>query len=318
MPARYLHEHPEFKDLLLIIAEEKNIIPALVEKDYWIMHVLYGLTKNGYKFELKGGTSLSKGFGIIHRFSEDIDIHITPAAELGVKEGKNKIKPAHVAGRKEFYDLLVSQINIDGIISLQRDHAFDDERYYFSGGIRLHYNSLTEPVQGVKDGILLEAGFDKVTPFERKTITSWAYEKAASIGTIEMLDNRATDIACYDPGYTLVEKLQTIARLFRQEQVEKGGIKPNLMRQYYDVYCLLDNKWVLDFIGTKDYEEYKLVKFKRDLEIPIQKNEAFLLSHPAIRTEFETRYKATAALYYNGQPPFQELLEKIHQNIDRL
>lgn len=34
--------------------------------------------KSGMAFELKGGTSLSKGFGIIHRFSEDIDIRIEP------------------------------------------------------------------------------------------------------------------------------------------------------------------------------------------------------------------------------------------------
>ncbi|MEA2882414.1 MAG: hypothetical protein QOH32_1670, partial [Bradyrhizobium sp.] len=42
-------------------------------KDYWIMHSLYGLQKLGLIFELKGGTSLSKGFKIIDRFSEDID-----------------------------------------------------------------------------------------------------------------------------------------------------------------------------------------------------------------------------------------------------
>lgn len=40
------------------------------------MHVLWGLQAQGFAFELKGGTSLSKGFGVIHRFSEDIDIHV--------------------------------------------------------------------------------------------------------------------------------------------------------------------------------------------------------------------------------------------------
>ncbi len=38
------------------------------------MQVLYELTKHGFDFELKGGTSLSKGYKIIDRFSEDIDI----------------------------------------------------------------------------------------------------------------------------------------------------------------------------------------------------------------------------------------------------
>jgi predicted nucleotidyltransferase component of viral defense system len=42
------------------------------------MHVLYGLKNQGLAFELKGGTSLSKGYKIIKRFSEDIDIYIHP------------------------------------------------------------------------------------------------------------------------------------------------------------------------------------------------------------------------------------------------
>ena len=73
MPHDYLHRHPEFADLIRIVAANERIDPALVEKDYWIMHCLYGLQQLGLRFELKGGTSLSKGYGIIDRFSEDID-----------------------------------------------------------------------------------------------------------------------------------------------------------------------------------------------------------------------------------------------------
>jgi predicted nucleotidyltransferase component of viral defense system len=72
MPTDYLHNHKQFFDLIRIVAEQKGIDPALVEKDYWIMHCLYGLQELGLAFELKGGTSLSKGFKIIDRFSEDI------------------------------------------------------------------------------------------------------------------------------------------------------------------------------------------------------------------------------------------------------
>ena len=64
----YLHEHPDFPGLLRIIEEETGILAHLVEKDYWIMHCLYGLKRQGYVFQLKGGTSLSKGYGIILAF----------------------------------------------------------------------------------------------------------------------------------------------------------------------------------------------------------------------------------------------------------
>ena len=88
MATAYLHNHKDFPDLLRILEEETGILPGLIEKDYWIMHVLHGLKQQGFNFELKGGTSLSKGYKIIDRFSEDIDIHITPPAALGVEENK--------------------------------------------------------------------------------------------------------------------------------------------------------------------------------------------------------------------------------------
>jgi len=78
MSVKYLHDHNDFPDLLRIIEDETGIQATLIEKDYWLMHVLYGLKAQGFNFELKGGTSLSKAYKIIHRFSEDIDIHISP------------------------------------------------------------------------------------------------------------------------------------------------------------------------------------------------------------------------------------------------
>lgn len=56
----------------------------------------------------------------------------------------------------------------------------------------------------------------------------------------------------------------------------------------------------------------------KDAEIPVSENEALLLSDPNIRNEFAERYKKTAALYYNGQPPFEEVLKKNREFISRL
>ena len=100
MPADYLHNHKDFAALIRIVASEKRIDPALVEKDYWIMHGLYGLQQLGLTFELKGGTSLSKGFKIIDRFSEDLDVQINPPAGMDVKTGRNQNSPAHGSRRK--------------------------------------------------------------------------------------------------------------------------------------------------------------------------------------------------------------------------
>lgn len=318
MAADYLHHHKDFPDLLRILEDEKGIQAGLIEKDYWIMQVLHGLKKQGYHFQLKGGTSLSKGFQVIDRFSEDIDIHIDPPAELGINENPNNRKPANVQRKKEYYDKLAGEIKIDGISSIERDTVFDNTDTYNSGGIRLHYKKATNPIEGVKEGILLEVGFDTVAPNEPLLISSWAFEKAKENTTLAIIDNRAADILCYHPGYTFVEKLQTIATKFRKE-METGEVQTNYMRQYYDVYSLLSNEKVLDFIGTTEYKEHKEKRFpKADFMIPIKDNDAFLLQGKEVRERLQKRYEGTKALYYKGQPAFEEILQRIHQHIDKL
>ncbi len=69
MAVDYLHNHKQFPDLLRILENETGTQAGLIEKDYWIMHVLYGLKVQDFEFELKGGTSLSKGYQIIQQFS---------------------------------------------------------------------------------------------------------------------------------------------------------------------------------------------------------------------------------------------------------
>jgi len=63
------------------------------------MWSLHGLKKQAYQLQLKGGTSLSKDFGLIDRFSEDIDVHRNPPAELGINENSNN-QNAKNNGRK--------------------------------------------------------------------------------------------------------------------------------------------------------------------------------------------------------------------------
>jgi len=316
-PDPYLHERSDFSDLIRVVASEHNLLPVLVEKDYWIMHCLYGLGRQGFSFELKGGTSLSKGFGIIQRFSEDIDIRINPAcAPFEVFSAPNQTKKArHIESRKQFYDWLADTIQITGIINVVRDHAFDDVKYR-SGGIRLHYESAFDNPAGLKEGILLEVGFDDTLPHLPRTFSSWAFDRASEID-ITFADNRAIDVPCYHPGYTFVEKLQTVSTKFRQQQ-DNGEMPPNFLRHYYDIGQLLEHPDVTTFIGTPEYQARKEHRFRKDDNPIIAENEAFLLSDPEIREQYTLAYQATASLYFGEQIPFDAILEKIQKHIGEL
>jgi hypothetical protein len=314
MSANFLHSHPQFPDLVRIVAREKAIDPALIEKDYWIMHCLYGLQQLGLSFELKGGTSLSKGFQIINRFSEDIDIRIEPPKDRDVKTGRNQDKPAHIQSRREFYDWLTKTILINGIEKVERDTAFDNKTMR-SGGIRLFYKSYASALAGLKPGVLLELGFDDVTPNSKKDISSWLYDYAADKTSI--VDNRAKAVACYDPGYTFVEKLQTVSTKFRHQQ-DSNEFPINFMRHYYDIYSLLRRPEVQTFIGTADYQAHKTKRFRGGDNPNIAQNEAFILADPVTRKAYAKAFAESSALYYGDKPTFEKILEEISASIDRL
>jgi hypothetical protein len=79
-----LSEHRDFQQAILQAAQhfaERGLRPALIEKDYYVTETLRIIAATvGDKVIFKGGTSLSKGWNLIQRFSEDVDIFLDPRA----------------------------------------------------------------------------------------------------------------------------------------------------------------------------------------------------------------------------------------------
>lgn len=297
-----------------MVAKEQKVITSIVEKDYWLMHCLWGLQQQNIQFELKGGTSLSKGFGLIDRFSEDVDIKIHPE-EIDIKTGKNHDNPAHVKSRKIFFDTLINKLNITGF-HFHRDHAFDDVKKMRSAGIRAEYQSLFNSSPEIKNGVLLELGFDQTTPNLPKDISSWVFNKA-KILNLAVIDNRAKQVPCYCPEYTFVEKLQTISTKYRLHQSNQT-LPVNFLRHYYDIYKLLENDRVLTFIGTEAYQAHKQKRFRTSDETCIANNPAFTIPNNQLRTQYAREFQRKPAIYFHQQPDFLEILSRIEQFLERL
>jgi hypothetical protein len=134
---------------------------------------------------------------------------------------------------------------------------------------------------------------------------------------VSVRDNRALDVLCYEPSQTFVEKLQTLSTKYRGLP-ETGRLPPNFLRHYYDVYCLLAQPDVLAFIGTPAYEARKRQRFRAADELVIARNPAFVLADQSQRRTFAAEYSRTAALYYQGQPPFEDIVARMHAHIERM
>lgn len=325
-PAVFLHDHPNFLDLIRQVAQQEGIAPYLIEKDYWLMHGLWCLQQQGWIFQLKGGTSLSKGLKLIQRFSEDIDLRIEPPPGQVVPVGKNHDKPAQIQARKAYFDWLSEQVQarpLPGFSGTERAPEFDDAKYR-SAGIRMIYPVATDHLRGVKEGILLEVGFDDTAPNQPCDISSWALD-AAHKSAVAFIDNRALGVPCYSPAYTFVEKLQTVSTKFRNQQALQAcgadtaeSFPKNFLRHYYDLYCLLQSPEVQTFIGTPEYQARKQVRFPKADNLDVASNEAFLLSDPQVRQLYTRKYAETQGLYYTGQVSFDEILQRIALHIARL
>lgn len=81
------------------------------------------------------------------------------------------------------------------------------------------------------------------------------------------------------------------------------------------MYCLLDLQEVQEFMQTPAYQERKQQRFRSADELVISRNPAFTLSDLAQRELFAREYKKSSALYYQGQPDFDQLLARIGKHL---
>ncbi|MBK8575558.1 MAG: nucleotidyl transferase AbiEii/AbiGii toxin family protein [Elusimicrobia bacterium] len=303
---KFVHDLSQAKSLFEALAAEKSILPIVIEKDYWVMHCLWGLQQNDLKFEMKGGTSLSKGWGCIERFSEDIDIRFEAPEDLNLKG----TKPINIDARLAFFDTLANRIQVPDIL-VERNRSYDDEKAY-NGGIGLKYNSHFLSVPGLKPEVLLEVGFARTAPHEPRDISSWALERALE-AKAKVFDNRARAVLCFNPEYTFVDKLQTICKKFRQyrDRKEERDRPRQFLRHYYDLFKLLELDRVKSFLKTSDYNAYKAEKIRGKDAIEFDSRSAFLFRDETMRHDFEIEYDSMNSLLLSPGPTFKVIIERL-------
>lgn len=156
-----LHKNlQEFYDTILVVSEKLNISPAIIEKDYYVTIFLEALSKRVKNLLFKGGTSLSKCYKIINRFSEDIDL--TLDVENQTQWNKKNLKYEIINACDE---LGLEIINKEEIRS-RRDYNKYEIKY------PMLFNEI-----GIKPYLLVETVFIvKSFPDEIKSATSFIYD----------------------------------------------------------------------------------------------------------------------------------------------
>ncbi len=225
-------------------SDKLEILPVFIEKDYWITLVLKRLSESKFNdgVVFKGGTSLSKGYKLIDRFSEDIDIAVLNVSELSGNQVKNLI-------RDVVRDISVDLTEIPDHPGTSKGSGFRKSYFTYSktGDSRFY--------EGFSDKLIIEINsFANPFPYEKREInclisTSLAMNNQNDlIKKYELLPFR---INVLNKQQTMIEKLVSLFRSSFEENPNTGVLAK--IRHFYDLYFLLADKDCRVFIDSSDF-----------------------------------------------------------------
>ncbi len=218
----FVHEDREFPDLLRIVSARRGLGLGLVEKDYWVTHTLWALHQSGFEIWFKGGTSLSKGFGLIDRFSEDLDLKIEGGrAQLPDPGNWRSEGTRAIQERRAYFDALASAIRVPG--ASVTTEAVSSDPAQRNANFRVEYPGfhLAQLPTPMRPYVLLEVGNARVAPSVEMGMTSFVHDHLAEIGQLgAFTDNRPRNLRCVHPLVTLLEKIDALQRRALREDAE--------------------------------------------------------------------------------------------------
>jgi hypothetical protein len=205
-----------------------GIKPIFIEKDYWICRSLQLMSrsKDQSRIVFKGGTSLTKGYGIGHRFSEDIDIAISNVSELTSNQLKMLIKR-------------VSKEMTTGLVEIVKPTTSKGSHYH-----KAYYaypREVSAELSSINAGeVLLEINaFANPHPFDKRRITSFVYEfleKHEAFDIIDQFNLSPFEVNILDKRRTFLEKIVSLIRA--SLGVDVLGNLQSKIRHFYDLHYL--------------------------------------------------------------------------------
>lgn len=265
-----LHENKQlFRQAVQFTAQQMRIPEIYVEKDYWVMYALHTICSHpiGKETVFKGGTSLSKCFSLINRFSEDIDLVVLRRKGESNNQLTNKIKTISKVVAAALPEVEIPKVSQKMGINRKTAHTYAKE---FQG----NYGQ-------VRDVIIVEATWlGDSDPYLTKSIWSFIYDMMQKTGQKSLVEEYGLnpfELLVLDPKRTLCEKIMSLVRFsYTAEPIEDLKKK---IRHCYDLYQMLQDDGLLKFFQSKDFDQM-LLKVANDDITSYKSNNAWIQHHP--------------------------------------
>jgi predicted nucleotidyltransferase component of viral defense system len=265
-----LHENIElFKDAVRASSEHKGLPEIFIEKDYWLTVALNKIYQSEVACYVvfKGGTSLSKCYDNVNRFSEDIDLVLLRQPDENGNQLKLKLKKITSAVSE-----VLPEMNIDGITNKK-------------GMIRKTAHSYTHNFEGdfgqIRDVVIVECTWlGYYEPYTKRMVKSFIYEMMENRGQQELAkeyDLMPFEVLVLEPSRTICEKIMSLVR-FSYTKSAEDDLKKKI-RHVYDLHQLLTQKDLYEFFNSVDFENM-LLKVANDDVDSFKNNNEWLKHHP--------------------------------------
>lgn len=304
-----------FTQTLRAASQYLQINLNFVEKDYWITLVLQRLSTSEFseKAVFKGGTSLSKGYGLIDRFSEDIDLAIISEGYKSLNEIKTTIRRIEKEITKE-----LTESREEGVTS-------KGSRYRKSV---YHYPVLEKDAS--TNRIIIEINsFANPFPFQKRSIYSMIFEflnQKNNFSLIEEYQLHPFEINVLNKEQTMLEKLVSLIRFsFDEDYITSISGK---IRHFYDLYYLAQDPECVQFVYSKSFKQKFFKLLQHDMEIfkepkgwntkPLFKS-PLLFDFESIWNILKKQYESELiALAYRSIPDEKQVAQSFIQLLQRI
>lgn len=306
-------------------ANELKMSEAIVEKDFWVCFMLEVLFEHSpYKdyFAFKGGTSLSKSFELIERFSEDIDL-ILDWRKLGYATREpleTRSNTAQERFKKEMNAKCEAFLKDEFIPTMQQDLSTlcPQEQFTFTidevdpQTVLVGYPKNYDDAAIVKE-IRLEIGpLAAWTPVSNYNLHAYVYD-APDLP----FETKSITVPTVEVARTFWEKATILHA--EAHRPETKPLPPRYSRHYYDVYMMQRNPNVWDTIVANKALLEKVIDFKQrfyrlnwaQYEKALNGELVLVPTDEVSLKGLKSDYASMQNMLFGEQPTFEEILETL-------
>jgi len=308
------------KEIFNQVAAKEGLPSVAIEKDWWVTLTLKGIFELPFSERLvfKGGTSLSKGWDLIERFSEDVDLAVDREqfgfeGELGSSQTTRLRKTIRSFVKEELAPAIAGKLNeYEGVeVKVEPNINSDAD----PSRIEIYYPAVTEEVAYVPSRILVEVSARSLfEPYDEKRLDPLIAPVLASLE----IEFDGADIPCVLPKRTFLEKVFLLHEEFQKNPEELRADR--LSRHLYDVKKMMDGEHAKQAFQDEKLYRY-IIHHRRNLiglkGIDYDKHwpgSINLIPPEDVRKEWEEDYKSMQeSMIFGDSLPFGTLLERMKE-----